>query len=277
MTKDNGVSVKAGSSKYKFNAYDPAEYPVFPDFAGSKNFTIPPMILQNGIEATRPFIDTDEPRPHFRGILVDITPDKTINFIGTDTKSLSLLKIKGIEAEPIKVLLPMKCVNLLSSLLEVGPEIMVVDGRICFNFLNTTVLSSQLLHGAEDFPDYEKVIPTKNLNAAVCKKGILLDTLNRLKIFASDRYSKVSLKLADNTAELALLSPESGEARESIGVAHKDAEITIYFNIDNLTIGLASIKGEEVMISYTDEKSPVVLESAETSEHKVVVMPLKGE
>jgi DNA polymerase III sliding clamp (beta) subunit (PCNA family) len=60
-------------------------------------------------------------------------------------------------------------------------------------------------------------------------------------------------------------------------VAHKDAEITIYFNIDNLTIGLASIKGEEVMISYTDEKSPVVLESAETSEHKVVVMPLKGE
>lgn len=274
------AEVKSGDKNYGFNTYDPDEFPVFPTVKEAIKFTIPPQITLEGLNLTRPFINIDEPRPQFRGTLLDIKSG-AITFVGTDTKSLSLYSSKGnINTKDVKVLLPVKAANILTAIMgdNSGPDILVNQNTIAFNF-GDVCLVSQLLSGAEDFPEYMKVIPAVDkLKPVICKKDTLVSALRRVKIFASERYNRVSMKLAENKAELAVISPETGKAVETIEVEHTSPQTSIYFAIDNLLTGVLSIQCEELAMGYKDDKSPVLLTSAENSEeHKVVIMPLKKE
>jgi len=275
-TKDNGAEVKSGGKKYDFITFNSAEYPAFPELRDMIEFKLPPQILANGITYTKDFIDKDEPRPHFRGMLLDIQGD-TVNFVGTDTRSLSHYKVeKCLDLKDCKVLMPVKSVQILHGLITQQPEITATNNVIAFNF-GDTVLVSQLLAGVEDYPDYTKVIPTKNLLTVEMKKSDLMNALKRTAIFASERYSKVSITIGENKAVFGIKSPESGEARESIGIENKEGEITIYFNITALLTAANSVDSETVRFNYTDNKSPAVLRGIEGNEHTVGIMPLKAD
>lgn len=275
-TEGDSVEVKNNGRKYAFNSYDPDEFPVFPELKDYVEFTMPPKILSEGIKSVLPFVDAQEPRPQFRGVLIDTEAD-IINFVGTDTRSLALYRItKQSGLNQYKALLPVKAANILTSIISDAPEITANKNIVAFKFLDDVVLISQLLSGAEDFPEYNKVIPAKELNTAVCKKGILLSALRRLNIFTSERYNKVIVNLAENQAEMVVISPDSGKAVEVIELAHNGA-IKIAFAMEAFLTAIQAVQGEEILISYTKGEQPVIVQSAGSEEHKVVVMPLKLE
>jgi DNA polymerase-3 subunit beta len=276
---ESRVTVKAGDKSYELNTYDPAEYPVFkPDVHEAVEFSIPPQILAEGITATKALVDPDEPRPHFRGVLLDVI-DKELNFVGTDTKQLALYRVTGQpDLKDCKVLIPVKAVNVLSGIMQAtAPKVLVTKNVIIFSYGNDVVLSSQLLAGVEDFPDYNKVIPADNkMEKVTFKYSELLDTLKRIKVFASERYSKVKLTIAGDNAELKIQSPESGEAVEKIKVDGVGS-VEIHFNINAFIDCISTLKGNKVVFGYTNEKSPVTMQTTDNLEHKVVLMPLMSD
>ena len=288
--KSGEVKVVTGGKEYKFLAYDAGEYPVIPDHKETARLTIPPAIFYEALNLTKSCIDPDEPRPHFRGILFDVK-DSTLNVVGTDTRQLALYKYHtaGEGLPDCQFLLPLKTASLILSAGQIkitAPEIILCgdsDGKFISRAIfswGDHVIWAQLLSGVEDFPDYDKVIPKKTENSAIFNRADLISILKRLSIFTSERHNKFSMMLAKETAELAILSPETGNARESIKATYRlpqDEAITTYFPVNMFMANMSNLKSDQVRMSYTDGDKPVIIEDPANEFYTAIVMPLKGE
>ncbi|HNS32686.1 MAG TPA: DNA polymerase III subunit beta, partial [bacterium] len=213
--KDSTVEIKCQNSKYSFIVMDYDEFPKFPKFTGDAVVSIEGEKIKKAISKIKFCIDAEEPRPHFRGGLLDIKED-SLNLVATDTKRLAIFKItpETKYQKTYKCLLPYKLINILPALIDDDNiDIAIGKNQISFKYKNT-YLVAQLLSGSEDFPDYAKVIPDETKQKEVfIKRDALLSTLKRLSLFTSDRYNKVKISLGKNVASFAVVSPDVGEAQ----------------------------------------------------------------
>jgi len=277
--KDNSAEVICKNSKYTFPCMDYEEFPKLPKFTGDVSVKIKGDVLRDAIDKVRFCIDPEEPRPHFRGGLFDIKED-SLNFIGTDTKRLSLFRIAG-EAKystPYKCLMPFKLMGIISMLTDSDESIEIAIGRnqIVFNF-KETYLVSQLLAGSEDFPDYAKVIPAeKQLKYAYISRDAFLTTLKRISLFTSERYNKVKISIGKDVLILSVASPDVGEAHEKIDIEYsEEKEQDLAFPPNYLIDFLHKVDDDKVVLGFSSEKSPIIMRGVKNSEHIYVAMPLK--
>ncbi len=278
--KENSAEVICNDSKYSFPCMDDNEFPKLPKFTGDVSVKINGKKLSNAIDKVRFCIDPEEPRPHFRGGLFEIKED-SLNFIGTDTKRLSLFKITGTGEKyvnPYKCLLPFKLMGILGMLADIDENIDVSIGKnqIVFNFGNT-YLVSQLLAGSEDFPDYGKVIPSeKQLKYASVSKEEFLSTLKRISLFTSDRYNKVRLSIGKNVMMFSVTSPDVGQANEKLEIEYnEDKEQDLAFPPNYLIDFLHKAEEGRIVLGFSSEKSPIIMRGEKNAEYLYVAMPLK--
>ncbi len=277
--KENSVEVVCNDSKYTFPCMDDTEFPKLPKFSGDVSIKINGKNLSSAIDNVRFCIDPEEPRPHFRGGLFDIK-ENSLNFIGTDTKRLSLVRIDTGEKyiNPYKCLLPFKLMGILTTLANSDTVIDISIGKnqIVFSFGNM-YLVSQLLSGSEDFPDYGKVIPNeKQLKNIYINKEEFLSTLKRISLFTSERYNKVRLSIGKNVLVFSVVSPDVGEAHEKIDVEYNDEkEQDLAFPPNYLIDFLHKVEEERVIIGFNNEKTPIIMRGEKNSDYIYVAMPLK--
>ncbi len=277
--KDNSIELKCQNSKYSFIMMDYDEFPKFPKFTGDTVLTIEGSKLKKAIGKIKFCIDPEEPRPHFRGGLLDIRED-SLNIVATDTKRLSLYRLlleKG-EQKKCKCLLPYKLLSMLPSLVDDDAiDISIGKNQISFKYKDT-YLVSQLLSGSEDFPDYEKVIPDESKQKEIfIQRDTLLSTLKRISLFTSDRYNKVKISFGKNVAVFAVESPEVGEAQEKMDIEYSGQEQDLAFPPVSLVEFLQLLEGEQVRFGFTSEKTPVLLRDSQQADYLYVAMPLKLE
>lgn len=280
--KDNSVEVLCGESKYMFPSMDEDEFPKLQKFTGDITIALESNILREGINKVRFCIDAEEPRPYFRGGLLDIKEDK-VNIVGTDTKRLALFTIKTDQKQShsYKCLLPYKLMGIITSLSNDNNqpiEISIGENQISFNF-QTTYLLSQLLSGSEDFPDYTKVIPEeKQLKILHIDREMFLTVLKRISLFTSDRYNKARLSIGKNTLIMSVVNPDVGEANEKIEIEYnEDKEQNLAFPPNYLIDFLAKSEDSKLVLGFSNEKSPVLLKGEKTEGYLYVAMPLKLE
>ncbi len=277
--KENPCEIVCNDSKYMFPCMDEEEFPKLPKFTGEVTVKINGKQLSNAIDKVRFCIDPEEPRPHFRGGLFDIKED-SLNFIGTDTKRLSLLKVNTGEkyVNPYKCLLPFKLMGVLSMLADIDENIDISIGKnqIVFNFGNT-YLVSQLLSGSEDFPDYNKVIPSeKQLKYAYINREEFLSTLKRISLFTSDRYNKVKLSIGKNILMFSVASPDVGQANEKLGIEYgEEKEQDLAFPPNYLIDFLHKVQEEKIVLGFSSEKSPIIMRGEKNADYVYIAMPLK--
>ncbi|MDD3725840.1 MAG: DNA polymerase III subunit beta [Candidatus Ratteibacteria bacterium] len=277
--KNNSVEVLSGESKYTFPSMEEEEFPKLQKFSGDITLTLDSNILKEGIDKVMFCIDAEEPRPYFRGGLIDIK-ENTVNIVGTDTRRLTLFTIKSDQKYglPYKCLLPYKLMGIITSLSDSNESIEIGIGKnqISFSFKDTYILS-QLLSGSEEFPDYLKVIPPeKQLNICYINRDAFLTVLKRISLFTSDRYNRIRLSVGKNTLVLSVSNPEVGEASEKIGIEYtgnKEQNLAFppYYLIDFLT----KIEDERVAFGFSNEKSPVLMRGEKTEAYLYVAMPLR--
>jgi DNA polymerase-3 subunit beta len=277
--KDNQAEIKCQGSKYSFITMDYNEFPKFPQFSGDISLNVGSDILKKAIGKIKFCIDSEEPRPHFRGGLLDIQ-EKSLNFVSTDTKRLAIFRVAS-ETEYstlYKCLLPYKLINILPSLLdEDNVDISIGKNQISFKYKDT-YLVSQLLSGSEDFPDYEKVIPDETkLKHILLNRDIFLSTLKRLSLFTSERYNKVKISFGKNISLFSVVSPDVGEAQEKIEVEYQGEEQDLAFPPLYLIEFLQLMSSEKILFGFINEKTPVLLRDSQESDFIYVAMPLKLE
>lgn len=276
-TQESQINIHSKNSIYTFIGMNYEEFPKLPKFSGGVTIKLDSLFLKNTIEKSKFCIYPDEPRPYFRGALLEIK-NKFFNFVATDTKRLSLIKTQLQQEiqEPVKCLLPYKLLNLLPNILEEGEiEISIGKNQIFFK-INNIFLTAQLLEGSQDFPDYEKAIPDeKKIKTAYINKNIFLSTLKRISLFTSERYNKVKFTFSKQKLNLYTNSPEIGEAQEKIIVEYDGDEQAIAFNPEYLLDFLQKAEGEKIIFGFTNDKKPALLKTDKDPGYIYVAMPLK--
>jgi len=289
--KEKFINIIGENSQYSFIEMEIEEFPKFPKFSSDISFKVKGETLKDAFKKTIFCIDPEEPRQQFRGGLLDIK-EKFINIVGTDTRRLSLFTIifEDVFKKQIKVLLsPLLIKKMINILNETDVEVMIGKNNISFQTEFTKTLKenkkiqgnimivSQLLSGAEEFPDYEKVIPDiKKTKITKINRENFLSSLKRISLFTSERNNKIKLSFKNN---LLLISTtgELGEAQEKISISYNDEETDIAFPPDFLIDFLQVIENEEFIFSFTSSTKPVLMKPDEESTFLYVCMPLKIE
>lgn len=281
IKKNNSVEIISGDAKYVFPCMDEEEFPKLPKFSGEVIVKVNSEILKEGIDKIRFCIDPEEPRPYFRGGLIDIK-ENTLNIVGTDTKRLTLFTVKTDQkySHPYRCLLPYKLLGILTSLSNNNEpvEISIGKNQISFNFKSTYLLS-QLLSGSEEFPDYTKVIPAeKQLKKCYINRKEFLSILKRISLFTTERYNRVRMSIGKNILILSVTNPDVGEANEKIEIEYtEDTEQNLAFPPNYLIDFLSKLEDDRILFGFSSEKSPVLIRGDKTEGYLYVAMPLKLE
>ena len=268
----HAASIRCGTSFYKIMGLPEEEFPRFPQTEG-KSLKIEQQALRDMLRKTAYAASTDETRYVLNGVYMSFKGDK-LTVVATDGRRLALVERdvevpKGAEAE---LILPTKAVNELLRLLgDKGDVLMSVgENQIIISFDGIT-LCSKLIEGT--YPNFRQVIPTETKERISLEREALLAALHRASILTSEKQQSVKLNFAKNTLTITAVSPDVGEAKETITINYKGKEINIAFNPQYVMDPLRNLDADEVFIELTDELSPGVLKVNEPFLY--VIMPMR--
>jgi len=176
---------------------------------------------------------------------------------------------KGGETEFI---LPSKAVGELQRLLgDKGDVVLAVGENQLSAQGDGTALVSKLIEGT--YPNFRQVIPGEAKERISLERERLLAALHRTAILASEKSQSVKLQFGKNNLTITAITPDVGEAKETMAINYKGKEIAIAFNPHYLMDPLRHLDADEVFIELTDELSPGVVKVSEPFLY--VLMPMR--
>lgn len=276
-TKENALFLGSKNFQYKFLLMNVEDYPKLPSekelFNETDSASISALMFLDMISKTKYCINQDEPRMYFRGVLVE-GKGKTLAMVATDTRRLSLVKKTVAGENEMKIILPVRLLEVLSSIIkEETLRVAFTKNQISFQS-DRIILTSQLLEG--EFPDYEKVIPTGDaLHRAGIETKPFYESLSRLSLLSSEKFNSVKLNFRKDHLYLSFESPELGTGEEKLRIEYSGPDTNMIFNPEYIIDFLKTATKEKVEFSFLDGLKPALLKEEGETGYQYVVMPIK--
>jgi DNA polymerase-3 subunit beta len=199
--------------------------------------------------------------------------------VATDGRRLSLVdeEVDIPEKAQGEVIIPAKAINELNRLLTDVGDVELRFGENQASMLlrpekgPVVRITTKLIEG--NYPNYRQVIPSEVKERVTLSREELLHALKRAEIMTSDKANSVKMAFTKNNLSITANSPDVGEARESIAINYKGADVTVAFNPGYLIEPLNALPDEEVYFELIDELSPGVLRI--NGPFLYVVMPMR--
>lgn len=273
VDEKNVASIKSGPSFFKVLGLSSEEFPPLPRFDDAREFKMEQAMLRDCLRKTSYSISTDETRYVLNGILFSFKNDK-LTMVATDGRRLAMAEqeVEFPQSHEVDFIVPTKAVNELSRLLgDKGEVIIRVTGSQVGFELEGSFLVSKLIEG--NYPNYRQVIPGEAKEKITLGRETFLRSISRVSLLASDKSNSVKLQFTPGNVEIVASSPEIGEARESLAINYKGAEITIAFNPEFLMAPLRNLAADDVVLHLIDEISPGVVRTG--TNFLYVLMPMR--
>jgi DNA polymerase-3 subunit beta len=271
-------TLSAGGSYYRIHGLAAADFPPLPQFAEKKHVSLPQEKLRGMLRKTAFAASTDESRYVLNGIFHSLKEHK-ITLVATDGRRLALVEEEaevGSDSEG-EFIVPSKAITELSRLLQPGGEVDLryTENQLAYTLRGekapTVVLITKLVEGT--YPNYRQVIPTEFRERVTLVREELLQALRRAEIMTSDKSNSVKLAFSKNNLAITANTPEVGEARESMAINYKGADVAIAFNPIYLMDPLKALDLDEVYLELSDDLSPGVLKT--NGPFLYVIMPMR--
>jgi len=271
-------SIQSGSSFYKINGLSSDEFPPPPRFKDDKKVVLSQETVKGMMRKTSFAISTDESRYVLNGIYISLK-DHKMTMVATDGRRLALVdeEVDVSEASQGEFIVPAKAVGELNRLLvDKGEvEIKYAENQASFNLKDekgsSVLIVTKLIEG--NYPNYRQVIPAETKERIPLMREEFLHALRRAEIMTSEKSNSVKLSFGKNRLEITANSPEVGEAKETLAVNYKGAEMAIAFNPKYMIDPLNALVNDEVFLELIDELSPGVLKI--NGPFLYVVMPMR--
>jgi DNA polymerase III subunit beta len=142
--------------------------------------------------------------------------------------------------------------------------------RMRFEFGAHTLIT-KLIDGT--FPDYQRVIPSRNDKRLTVNPEALTRLVNRVSMVSSERGRAVKLQIFDSSVVASVCNPDAGDAKARLdGVDYDGAPLEIGMNGRYLTSALGLFTGP-VTIRFNDAGSPVTI--TDHGQTLTVLMPMR--
>jgi len=134
------------------------------------------------------------------------------------------------------------------------------EGKLFFQSSGVTFMAKTI---AEEFPDFERVIPKDNTIALIFDRRALLDTLQRIEITAAEESGAVTLRATSEESAICInsSSKEKGEAEERVRLKKVPEQgVEISFKAEYLIDTLKRMSSEEISLWLASSEKAGLIE-----------------
>lgn len=278
--QDSLFILKSINGTFKLATMNADEFPKLPIFDIESSVTLNQKKLKDIIKRTIFSISTDENRPIYNGALLKVE-DNVLTIVAIDGFRLSLRKnLSDKNINNFKAIIPGKVLAELLKILtdeeEDNVKIGINRNQALFE-MGQSIIVSRIIEG--EFLNYNNIIPESNETKVKVKTKKLLDSFERVALFAKenkekDKKSPVKMSIGIDGIVLSCVS-ETGDAKENIDALVEGKEIEIGFNPRYVIEALKAIDEQEIYIELTTNISPVLLKPTNSNEFIYVLLPIK--
>ena len=273
--QESKLLIKTNKSRFSLQTLPAKDFPVVSNqLEGATKISIKQGLLKKLLGLVQYAMAQQDIRYYLNGVLLLIDGDQ-IRLIATDGHRLAFVSAKLESSyDKYEVILSRKTVNELSKLLVDAEEqvnIELAEKQVSLSFSNV-VLTSKIIDGK--FPDYERVIPTYT-NHLTLDRLTVLQALQRAAILSNEKFRGVRFVLTEKTLRIISSNSEQEEAQEEIENDYHGPALDIGFNVNYLLDGLNSTAAQEVIFSFGDPNSSILITVPTENDYKYVVMPMR--
>lgn len=268
------------NGEFKTMAIDGKEYPS-PENTESDDehiaFTCPAAVAIAGIEKTVFAVGNDELRPQMTGIFWDIKPDCII-FVATDTRKLVRYTSHLVEpGAACSFILPLKPATVLRNIFDKEDSIDITISKKSVTFASATYhFDCRFIKGM--FPDYNRVIPTRNTNILTVDRQSFINAMRRVTVFGNGGNGLIRFHFDENVATLNTQDSSYGTSgRETVACDYQGSPLTIGFGAPYLQEIFSTISTPEVIMKLADPSRPAVCLPSENqpgTDLLMILMPM---
>lgn len=268
------AEITTGTSVFKVNGMNKAEFPALPDLSGSLEIQLTSASLKEMFSKTAFSAAREDSRYMLNGVQVQIANQKA-TFIGTDGKRLAKATA-AVAIDPSvqgTYVIPLKAVEEMIKMLDDS------DTQVSLSLAHDKVslengpltLITKLLSG--QYPDVERVIPAKLVHSFAIHRDELMSLLRQISLFTSETSSSVRFSFETGQLHLAAMSSEIGEGRVSMPVDYSGSKLEIAFNPFFFLDILRHSKDETVRFGLNDAHNPGLI--TDSTQAVFVIMPMR--
>ena len=285
------VEIGAARSRFSLRTFPADDFPTLPE-PPTPATSLPVAEFGSALRQVVRAASSDDARPLLTGVL--IAPEGSgVRLVATDSYRLAMRDIDGSNAlaGTSEILVPARALAELQRLSALGASardaaagesggdgagpavgLSVGEHDVTFTAGNVKV-STRLLDGT--YPDYRQLIPAEYPNRLHVGKDSLLDALRRVRLLVRDNTTPVRLSMRPGGVDLTVVSQEVGDASETVDADFDGVELTIAFNPTYLIDGVEAVAGDEVLVETVDATKPATVRSAEETNFRYLLMPVR--
>lgn len=275
--ENNNTLIKYGKSEFNLLGMSPDDFPILPSIDSETTLVIKQDLFKNMIKQVGFAVSTDDNRPVFTGILMEIE-ESEIKLVATDTHRLAFRKgtTENKETELSKtVIIPGKTLNELNRIMSGESEDLKIsfgENQVVFEMTGVKLIS-RLIEG--QFPNYKQVIPQGCKTKIKIQTKEFLESTERASLLAKEGSNVVKVSVKDGNMVINSNSPEIGKIEEQMAVEMEGEEAQIAFNSKYLIDVLKNIEAEEILLELTGSLSPGIIKPAEGENYLYLILPIR--
>lgn len=270
------VKIRCGEFKGRMKGQAGELFPPFITLEEGEEFSIKVDKVKDIIKKTLFATSQEKARYELDGVKFEIEEGE-MRCISTDGRRLSFYRIKdeNIPNKEINVLIPSKTLGEVHRSITDEGEVTfnIKENKVQIKFGDTTIISNLL---ANNYPQYEKIIPPDSDIKVVMKKSSFNSAVKRVANLTSVDTNMVIVKIMKGKVELLSEREEiGGEGQEIIEAQYDGEEIEIRYNHRFLLDFLRVMEDEPLEMEIRDSRKPGVFRTAGNEEYKYVLMPMR--
>jgi DNA polymerase-3 subunit beta len=278
LTLDDGrLTVAAGRSRWVLPVLPAKDFPALPIEILGEGVTVEPMsALAYAIDRVVWSVLRDaKARPYLGGVYVH-NDLGTVRLVATDGGVMTTTPVAGAiwpaDAKPIIV--PEKYVRTLSSLTgdRAGAVKLTWDERKIRAEIGDITLTGKLID--YEYPAYQRVIPVDPKVSVTVDPEAMRAAARRVQLVSAGKTSAVMIDREAGTLALSVQSDDTGSGREEVA-AECEPGARMGLNAGYLTDMAAAIGGDNILMQFDDERSPVLFRRMVDDGARGIVMPMR--
>ncbi len=262
-TIKTNIKIKQNRSNFVLPMYDSSDFPILKDDTNTKKLNINSIYLINSLIKIIPSIDTNNPKYTLNGALIDIKSNK-INFVSTDTKRLSIIKMENMSNDEKQIIIPKKAIEQITKLFLDNMDI-YCDNTNLKIVTKDTYFNTKLISG--DYASYERIIPDNFKYTIKLNKAMLIESIKLITILNNE------IKIEFSNNEIVFNSiDDNNKSQTKLDInLNIDENFYIAANSRYILDFLSVSSNEEVNICFNESNLPFMLKDEKL---KTIIMPL---
>ncbi len=271
---DNTIIFTYGESELVLNGYPAEEFPNFPVLPQHAVLKIKQSTFKDMLKKVLFAVASDEHRPVFTGVHMQVNEAGTLTLVATDTRKLAVCEAKlELPADRvINVIVPGKTLNELYKLIEAVEaeiEIYITENQVFF-VINNICIMSRLIAGK--FPDYKIVLPSRYVCEIKAAVNDLIEAAERVSLLVDPKRNVFNIHFQNNSLIFYFFTG-TGRIREEITAELSGEPIDVGFNVRFFLELLRSMDSEEVIIQLSGRDSPAMFKPAGDDSYFSILVP----